>query len=95
MANKRHYDSRRSDMDYGSRRSDMDYGSRDGRREDSMMLREDRSAPANLPQDVKYHAWPKNRRYANYYLDDTIRGVDNQIREDEDGAARHRGGNKW
>lgn len=68
------------------------------RREESKdfsMISEDHSAPANLPQDVKYHAWPKAGHYADYDLDDTIKGVDRQM--DEDGAQmlRRKAGNKW
>ena len=64
-------------------------------RRDSMMLSEDHSALANLPQDVKYHPWPKAGHYVDYELDDTIRGIDKQL--DEDGAEmkRNKGGNKW
>lgn len=49
---------------------------------DAGMINEDHSATANLPQDVKYHAWPANDNYENYGLDDTIRGIDKQERED-------------
>jgi hypothetical protein len=59
--------------------------------EDSMMLHEDRSAVANLPQDVKYHPWP-NTGYARYDLDDTLRGVDHQM--DEDMKYKKKGSNE-
>lgn len=49
--------------------------------EDSGMIHEDRSAPANLPQGVKYHPWPQTG-YSKYRLDDTIRGVDKQMDDD-------------
>lgn len=49
---------------------------------DAGMIREDHSATANLPQDVKYHAWPANDDYPRYGLDDTIRGIDKQENED-------------
>lgn len=63
--------------------------------EDFEMIREDKSAIANLPQDVKYHAWPKARHYAEYNLDDTIHGIDKQM--DEDGAQmrRHKSKSKY
>lgn len=50
--------------------------------EDEKILHEDHSAIANLPQDVKYHAWPKDNYYRRYDLDDTIEGVDHQMKED-------------
>ena len=40
------------------------------------MISEDHSAPANLPQEVKHEYYPKRNYVDNYYLDDTIRGVD-------------------
>lgn len=78
---------------------DGDYAGLNGARKeearDFSMLSEDKSACANMPQDVKYHAWPKTGHYADYSLDDTIRGIDKQM--DEDGAQmrRRKGGNKW
>ena len=46
-----------------------------------MMVQEDRSAMANLPQQVVMRDYPKNP-YAMGRVPDTIAGVDNQIRED-------------
>lgn len=57
--------------------------------EDSGMIREDHKATANLPQEVKYHDWPKTRNYHDYGLDDTIRGIDRQENEDNSGMERH------
>lgn len=62
---------------------------------DSGMLGYDRSAVANMPQDVKYYAWPKPGYYLDGKLDDTIRGIDKQIGEDDSGAKRHLKMNKW
>jgi hypothetical protein len=56
---------------------------------DAGMINEDHSATANLPQEVKYHAWPKEENYATYGLDDTIRGIDKQEREDVGQMKRH------
>lgn len=86
MAKKRFYDGDYSGPLNKARREEA---------RDFSMLSEDRSAPANMPQDVKYHAWPKAGHYADYSLDDTIRGINEQ--QDEDGRAmeRHKGGNKW
>lgn len=49
--------------------------------EAGMMIQEDHSAMANLPQDVVMRNYPKNP-YAMSQVPDTIAGVDNQIRED-------------
>jgi len=64
-------------------------------RKDSGMLSEDHLAPANMPQDVKYHAWPKAGSYADYDINDSISGVNRQMDEDGAGMKRHKGGNKW
>lgn len=58
-------------------------------RRDFAMLSEDHSACANLPQQVKYHEWPKAPHYSDYNLNDSISGIDKQIREDEAQARRH------
>lgn len=76
---KRHYKDMYAGMD--SRRA-ME-------RQDGAMLNEDRNAIANLPQDVKYHAWPEPGQYANYHLDDTVRGIDKQMDEDGSGMRKH------
>ena len=56
---------------------------------DAGMIQEDHKATANLPQDVKYHAWPANDDYPRYGLDDTIKGIDKQERQDYDKMERH------
>lgn len=56
--------------------------------EDGGMIREDRSAIANLPQEVMMKAYPKTGPYMPEDLDDTIRGVDKQI--DGDDSQRRR-----
>lgn len=62
---------------------------------DFSMISEDRSAVANLPQDVKYHAWPQAGYYADYDLDDTIRGINKQMDEDGSGMKRHKSRSKY
>jgi hypothetical protein len=57
---------------------------RQERNEESGEIRENKSEVANLPQNVSYKAWPSGGEYADYFLDDTIRGIDKQM--DEDGA---------
>ena len=64
-------------------------------RQDSSMLSADNSAVANMPQQVKYHAWPKGAGYASYNLDDTISGIDKQTSADESGMKRHRSKSKY
>ena len=51
---------------------------------DFSMMGMDRSSVANMPQQVVYKDWPKSGHYAEYHLDDTIRGINKQ--EDEDGS---------
>jgi hypothetical protein len=46
--------------------------------QDGSMLNDDRSAVANMPQDVKYHGWPSSDIYTPENLDDTIRGINAQ-----------------
>ena len=59
--------------------------------EDANLIREDHSAVANLPQDVKYHDWRTGEgRYGMpEKLDDTDHGIEKQ--KDLDGSlmARH------
>ena len=45
---------------------------------DGSMIYEDRGAIANLPQDVKYHEYPKTGFYAGESLNDTGSGIDHQ-----------------
>ena len=58
--------------------------------QDSMMIREDHSAIANLPQDVKYVLYPMEPYYNNPHLDDTLRGADRQMRDDVMGKSLKR-----
>lgn len=63
--------------------------------DDFKMLSEDFSAPANLPQQVVYKPWPKGGGYADSSYNDTISGIDQQERDDANGAKRHKGGFKY
>lgn len=62
------------------------YSGAENRREieskDFHMISEDKSAIANLPQNVMIKAYPNPDDYARYDLNDTIMGVDHQMRED-------------
>lgn len=40
------------------------------------MISEDHTAPSNLPQNVVHNYYPKSNYVDNYYLDDTIKGID-------------------
>jgi len=63
--------------------SDGQYAGLDARRRlentDSSMLNEDRSAIANMPQEVKMHPWPNSYSYLPEDIDDTITGINRQI----------------
>ena len=87
MAKKRYYQSPKDRMDESR---GMERERRRTEMEDSGMIREDRSSIANLPQDVKYTAYPKTD-YFMYDLDDTIRGIDVQIDDDVRGERRKSG----
>jgi len=43
------------------------------------MISEDHSAPANLPQHVVHKYYPKDDMCDTHYLDDTLRGIDENI----------------
>jgi hypothetical protein len=71
-------------------------GSYEGREEsertqkkDSSMISEDRSAIANMPQNVIMKDWSDKETYMPENLDDTIRGIDEQIREDNSKRSKH------
>jgi hypothetical protein len=49
---------------------------------DSGMIRENRSAIANLPQEVMIKPWPDGGSYLPEPLDDTITGINRQKSED-------------
>lgn len=64
--------------------------------QDAGMLHEDHRAVANLPQDVKYHDWPGDRRgYLDGYLNDDISGINRQMAQDEGQAKRFLEPHKW
>lgn len=68
------------------------------RREESRdfnMISEDHNAFANLPQQVVHKAWPKAGYYADYDLDDTIRGINEQQNADGSMMKRHKSKSKY
>src|SRR3990172_206293 len=66
-----------------------------GRRHEEMrdagMISEDHNAIANMPQQVMMKPWPKGGYYEPSVLDDTIRGVNEQM--DADGVQMKKGFN--
>jgi hypothetical protein len=70
---KRYYDGEYAGME--SRKSQE--------RADGSMLSEDKSAIANMPQNVIIKMYPKSGAYMPENLDDTLRGVDGQMDADD------------
>lgn len=56
---------------------------------ESGMIDEDRSAIANLPQDVKMRSYARSATAMTDELDDTERGVDKQVGRDASQARAH------
>lgn len=80
MAKKRYYNEMYAGMD-ARRRREM---------EDGRMLHEDHSAIANLPQNVKYVEYPKyGEGYLPENLDDTARGIEDQVAADDRMMMKH------
>lgn len=87
MAKKRYYAN-----EHSLEKHEYYAGAQDRRRQemhDAGMIREDHSAIANLPQGVVMRPYEKNYGYLPEVLDDTIRGIDDQIRADDSGRSRH------
>jgi hypothetical protein len=57
--------------------------------EDGGMLHEDRGAIANMPQNIIMRPYPKNTGYLPEDLDDTIKGIDEQINMDDRKRKEH------
>jgi len=70
------------------------YSGKTSRREiesrDAGMISEDKSAIANLPQNVIMKAYPECS-YDSYNLNDNIHGIDVQVRDDVMGGKRKSG----
>lgn len=62
---------------------------RNKQRSDFHMISENRSAIANMPQEVMYKMWPKPKQYHDYGLDDTIKGIDEQMNKDNSKMESH------
>jgi hypothetical protein len=81
MAKKKFYDAMES-----RRKSEM---------RDAGMLSDDKSAIANMPQNVRYHDWPGSYRGLDSYLNDDISGINNQMEMDDRGARKNLVPKKW
>jgi hypothetical protein len=68
--------------------SEGSYAGKENRREiesrDFHMISEDKSAIANLPQDVMIKKYPDPDDYGHYDLNDTIVGIDHQRKKDSE-----------
>jgi hypothetical protein len=68
------------------------YAGLDPRRKQEMadggMVREDLKAMANLPRQAIHCEYPQSYYYATPYLDDSIRGTDDEIDDDNSSMAR-------
>ena len=86
MAKKKHHHEMKHEM-HGM------YEGMAGRRHQEMkdagMISEDKSAVANMPQNVIMRAWPRADMGLDSRLDDKISGVNKQMDEDLKGARRH------
>lgn len=97
MAKKRHYaqnfKDRMHEHEGMEHKMHGHYEGHAGRRKQEMMdagmIHEDHSAVANLPQMVHYKPYPKNHNYLPEGLDDTIRGIDEQISADNHKRMQH------
>lgn len=57
--------------------------------QDAGMIREDRNAIANMPQEVMIKPYPKSGSYLPEDLDDRISGIDKQINLDDSQRQKH------
>jgi hypothetical protein len=83
---KRHYNSGEYEGYEGRRTQEM---------QDGGMIREDHSKIANLPQEVMMKPYPKEGNYMPEDLDDTIRGVDEQMGADNRQRSKHNKPHKY
>lgn len=92
MAKKKYYQSKkdRRDESIGMK----EYEARK-RFEDSGMIREDRNAVANMPQNVIMKDWPQASYGEKSYLDDTIRGIDSQMFDDTSEMRKNKKNEKY
>jgi hypothetical protein len=89
MAKKKYYQSMKDRRDESRGMDEYEHRKNRERYQEDDMIREDKSAVANLPQDVKMKEYPRFRYGLNEYLDDTIKGADEQIYDDMDQMKKH------
>lgn len=66
------------------------------RKEDSSMIREDRSAPSNFPQKSFIKWYPDSPEAGDYaWMDDTLSGTDAQMSADARGIRKQRAKSKF
>jgi N-methylhydantoinase B/oxoprolinase/acetone carboxylase alpha subunit len=89
---KKYHQSKRDRM-HESKGMEGYYEGATGRRtqemEDGGMIHEDRSAIANMPQEVMFKTYPRGGSYTPENLDDTITGIDKQIGLDDNKRNSH------
>lgn len=61
----------------------------------SAMISEDRSAPSNLPQQVKMTMYPSNGRGMRESINDKITGIDEECRNMDSKMNSNRSKSKW
>lgn len=61
---------------------------REAMREGSGMIKEDRSAPSNLPREMIDKYWPDGQYYMGIHEADLFMGSQKQLREDGQGMRR-------
>ena len=91
MANRHHSSHKRHPASYHSSEGDYsgEYARRTQEMQDAGMIHEDRSAIANLPQNVMIKPYEKTGPYMPEGLDDSIRGVDHQMDMDDSKRRSH------
>ncbi len=88
MAKKKYYQNRKD-------RRDESRGMERYENEMSGMIKEDLSAPSNLPQEKVMKYYPKCEYLMQDDYPDTLREVDMQIDDDVRGARKHRSKTKY
>ena len=73
-----------------------EYARRTQEMQDMGMIGNDMSAIANMPQNVMIKPWPDNRgNYMPEDLDDTIKGVNEQVDADDSQRSKHNRPHKY
>jgi hypothetical protein len=59
------------------------------------MIKEDRSAPGNLPKQVIQKQYPKTGFMGSHEIDDTMRGLDDTRKDDIRNIEKHMSSDKY